>query len=123
MQPLNYDIRAYYRKHQTGTEVEDGVVTPTYTTDGPYNIAFRPGSRVRTLTEQGYTEAMTSHYCIADGVHVFDPGDILTDGTDDLYVIESVQDFPTEQTFYVRSVRYGRLGQARPETGIPRRDG
>jgi len=103
MLPLNYDIRSYYRKHQTGEEVEDGIVTPTYSTDGPYSIAFRPGSNSRFLTEQGYTEASTTYFCIADGVDCFKSGDILTDGSDDLYILSDVKTFPTEQTFYVRS--------------------
>lgn len=105
MQPLGYDIRSYYRRHQTGEAVEDGIVSLVYTTDGPYSIAFRPGQRSRTLTEQGRTVAPTSFFCIANGVHVFDPGDILTDGENDLYVIEEVMDWPTEQTFYVRGAR------------------
>ena len=105
MLPLGYDIRSYYRKHQTGEDEEDGIVTPVYSTDGPYAIAFRPGQRSRTLTEQGYTEATTVFFCIADGIDCIEPGDILTDGEDDLYSVMEVSTYPTEQTFYVRSIR------------------
>lgn len=110
MQPLNYDIRSYYRKHQTG-ETEDAVgrVTPVYETTGPYSIAFRPGRSTRMTTEQGYTDSNTTFYCIADGVDCFESKDILSDGENDLYEIVDVQTWPTEQTFYVRQLN-GRLG-------------
>ena len=105
MRPLNYDIRSYYRKHQVGETEDDGIVNPVYDTDGPYDIAFRAGSQSRILTEQGYSDAMTVYYCIADGVDCFRSGDILTDGTDDLFVITDVKTFPSEQTFYVRGIQ------------------
>ena len=105
MQPLNYDIRSYYRKHQVGETVNDGIVSPIYETDGPYDIAFRPGSRSRQLTEQGYSEASTVYYCIADGIDCIQPGDILTDGAEDLYSVSEVSTYPTEQTFYVRGIQ------------------
>lgn len=104
MLPLNYDIRSYYRKHQTGEETEDGIVTPTYSVDGPFSIAFRPGSMSRELTEQGLSDGSTLFFCIADGVRCFEPKDILTDGENDLYAVISVKTWPTEQTFYVRPV-------------------
>jgi len=104
MQPLNYDIRSYYRKYQVAETEKNGIVTPIFETDGPISIAFRPGASQRQLLEQGYSEGSSVFFCIADGVNCIRAGDILTDGENELYVVLSVQTFPTEQTFYVRSL-------------------
>jgi len=105
MQPLNYDIRSYFRKHQIGEAVDDeGRTEPLFDITGPFAIAFRPGQQVRTQTEQGYAYDQTTYFCIADGVDCFESGDILTDGEDDLYKVISVKQFPTEQTFYARAL-------------------
>ena len=108
MQPLSHDIRRYYRKHTTGEVVSDtGDVVPTYKVDGPYALAFRPGGESRTLGEQGYTRESTQYFVIADGVHCFEPGDILTSdkaGNNALYQVQIVKDWPTEQTMYVRGL-------------------
>ena len=105
MQPLSYDIRSYYRKHQSGETVTDsGEVIPTFTTDGPYQLAFRSGGESRTLGETGYTSESEIYFVIADGVTVFKAGDILTDGTTDLYRCAVVKNWPTEQTMYVRAI-------------------
>lgn len=105
MQPLNYDIRTYYRKHQTGENEDDvGNVVPVYATDGPYAIAFRPGAEIRTQTEQGYAVDQTQYLCIADGISCIEVGDVLTDGDADLYKVQSVKTYPTEQLFYVRAL-------------------
>lgn len=105
MQPLGYDNRTYYRKHQVGEEVDvAGNVTPIYETDGPYVIAFRPGSASRIQTEQGYSYDQEVYFCICDGVNCFEAGDVLTDGENDLYKLFSVKSFPTDQTFYVRAL-------------------
>lgn len=108
MQPISHDIRTYYRKHATGEVVSDtGVVTETYTVDGPYQLAFVPGGESRTRGEQGYTYEGEVFYVIADGMSCFKPGDTLTTDRKGLhaeYAVMDVKTWPTEQTFYVRSV-------------------
>lgn len=105
MLPLDFDIRSYFRKHQIGEEVDDeGRTEPLFDINGPFPIAFRPGQEARTITEQGYAYDQTVYYCIADGCDCFVAGDILTDGVNDLYRIEAVKTFPTEQTFYARAI-------------------
>lgn len=116
MQPLAFDMRRYYRKHAVGETVSaTGAVTAEYAVDGPYKIAFRPGGRARTQGESGYTAEQTVMYCIADGLHIFEPGDILTSdplGQLEQWKIETVKDFPTEQTFYARGLRWPTIGPA-----------
>lgn len=105
MLPLSFDIRSYYRKHQTGATVnEDGTVEPTYSTSGPYSLAFRPGGDRRNLTEQGYSYEETEYLVIADNCSEFEEGDVLTDGENDLYSVSSVQTWPTEQLMRVRGL-------------------
>ena len=108
MQPLSHDIRRYYRKHATGEAVSNtGSVTETYTVDGPYSLAFRPGGKTRTYGEQGYTFETETYFVIADGCSNFQPGDILTSdskGGNELYRIETVKTWPSEQTMYVRGL-------------------
>ena len=105
MQPLYCEERRLYLKHQIGEEeAENGIVTPTYETSGPYRLSFTPGSQGRTLTEQGQSYHETTYFVIADGLRCFQPGDVLTDGTSDLFVIQTVKTFPTEQTMYVRAL-------------------
>ena len=108
MQPLSYDIRRMYRKHASGEEVSDtGAVMATYTIDGPYSIAVRPGGKSRTLGEQGYTLETTQFMLIADGVSVFEEGDVLTNdpmGTEEVFKVETVKTWPTEQVMYVRGL-------------------
>jgi len=103
--PLGYDNRMVYRKHQVGETITDGIAEPNWETDGPYLVAFRPGKQMRQNTEEGYSETATVYYCIAPDTEVFSSGDILTDGTNDLYEIRELKDFPTEQQFYVRAVQ------------------
>lgn len=108
MQPLAHDIRTYYRKHATGEVVSDtGVVTPRYKVDGPYRLAFRSGQASKTRGEQGFTVEGTQYLVIADGVHIFEPGDILTSdraGRDERYKVSIVRDWPSEQTMYVGAI-------------------
>lgn len=108
MQPINYDIRTCWRKHAVGEDVSDtGVVTPRYKVDGPYRLAFRSGQASRTRGEQGYTVEGTQYLVIADGVHIFEPGDILTSdraGRDERYKVSTVRDWPSEQTMYVGAI-------------------
>ncbi len=107
MLPLSYDWRDYYRKHQTGTEEDDsGNVTPIYETEGPYTLAFRPGSDNEIITEQGYSVDQSIYLVIADGCDCFRSRDILTDGSEDLYEVLNVKTFPTEQLMYVREVSH-----------------
>lgn len=104
MQPLGYDNRMIYRKHQVGETVTDGIAEPTWQTDGPYLVAFRPGKQMITPSEQGYDVSQTVYYCIAPDTEAFCSGDILTDGQNDLYIIQELKTFPTEQTFYARAL-------------------
>jgi len=116
MQPLQYDVRSYYRKTAVGTEEHDGIVTETFETTGPFDLAFVPGAETRMLSEQGYVHSGSQYLVIADGCGsqdtasrkgVFRAGDILTDGEEDLYEIISVRTFPTEQTMTAREVTNG----------------
>ena len=108
MLPLSFDVRSYYRKHQDGESVSvSGDVTPTFSMDGPFKIAFRPGGASRTIGEGGYSFEGAQFYCIVDGCKSFTPGDILTSdsqGNDELYRVELVKTFPTEQQLYVRGL-------------------
>lgn len=108
MLPLSYDIRTYYRKHQNGeTVTASGAVIPTHTMDGPYKVAFRPGGRSKGLTEGGYSFDASQFYVIADACRAWEPGDIMTDdpaGENELYKVDVVKTFPTEQQMYVREV-------------------
>lgn len=110
MQPLYCDPRTYYRKHQVGETVnDDGTVDPEFAVDGPYRLSFTPtdkgsGERQRPLGEQGFNADGVRFFVIADAVKVFQSGDILTDGHNDLYEVLSVKTWPTEQTFYVREL-------------------
>ena len=108
MLPLSHDIRRYYRKHATGTVVSDsGAVRESYTVDGPYSLAFRPGGESRTFGEQGYTHETENYLVIADGCKNFHAGDILTgdaQGNDELFKVDVVKNWPTEQTMYVRGL-------------------
>ena len=108
MQPLNHDIRSYYRKHAVSSDVTDtGVVSTEYKVDGPYSLAFRAGGASRSRGEQGFTYEGTQYLVIADGVHVFHAGDILTtdrQGEHERYAVTVVKDWPSEQTMYVRAL-------------------
>lgn len=114
MQPLQYDIRSYYRKTAVGTEDENGFVTETFETSGPFSLAFVPGAETRSLGEQGYVHGESQYLVIADGCGsqdtsdgrgIFRAGDTLTDGENDLYSVVSVRTFPTEQTMTVRELQ------------------
>ena len=104
MLPLNYDIRMMYRKHQVGDTVVDGIAEPTWETDGPHMVAFRPGREIRESTPQGYDYGKTNYMCIAPDTDAFQSGDVLTDGTKDLYQVLDVGTYPTEQIFHVRAI-------------------
>lgn len=114
MNPMNHDIRSYYRKYQTGETVLDGIVTPTYAVEGPYRLAFRngPGGKragngQRSIGEEGYTDAMETYYVIAHNIHCFKSLDILCSddkGETELYRVETAKDYPTEQQLWVRRI-------------------
>lgn len=112
MQPLRYDVRAYYRRTHIGTaDHTDGIADEVLSTTGPYELAFVPGSETRELGEQGYTRSGTTWLAIADGCGsqtvpggVFRAGDLLSDGHEDLYEVISVRTWPSEQTMTVREL-------------------
>lgn len=113
MQPLQYDIRSYFRKTAKGVEESNGIVTEQFETTGPFSLAFVPGSETRTISEQGFVRSGSIYLVIAHGCGsqdtsdrrgVFRAGDILTDGKTDLYEIISVKTFPTEQTMNAREI-------------------
>ena len=105
MRPLNYDVRHYWRKFQSDTvENEDGTTEPVWSVSGPFALAFVPGAERRTLTEQGFSYDGTTMFVIADRCKEFRAGDILSDGTNDLYEVTDAKTFPTEQQLYVRGL-------------------
>lgn len=114
MLPLQYDIRSYYRKTAVQADGENGYITETFETTGPYSLAFVPGAETRSLTEQGYAHGDSQYLVIAhgygsqdtkDGRGLFRAGDMLTDGQNDLYSVLSVRTFPTEQQMTVRELQ------------------
>jgi hypothetical protein len=105
---MHYDSRRMYRKHAVGeTVTETGEVVPTYAVDGPYSLAFRPGSAQRTAGPEGYTYEASVSYIIAHMATAFRPGDILTEdphGNVERYKVEVVKSYPTEQQLYARAL-------------------